>query len=289
MYSDSIKKRQQELLGVLFKKASGRFGFEEAEGADVSNDPDLDRLNKLINGATRLPTRSAKQKKSPILKLDELKIPQPETGRFDTPWFPVVGNRPIQSVDDILTDLPEVGTPNPFEAERTQITESENPQAAKLNWSDIKNVAGKQLRKMTGLDAIRGMYNNARDGVSSAITNVRQNPATPAGPQSESTSSGTPDTPTDTTTDGEGTATPEAPTTPEGGEPKKEPRALKDAKELAEQAKKTAQPPAVRPELDWNKVLKGLIEKLKRHKMVGIGGLGGFGLGALIGLSLIHI
>lgn len=228
MYSYSIRERQQELLDVLFKKASGRFEFEEDEGTGVSTDPEFEQLSRVLNEASRLPT-------------------------------------------------------NPFAAEQTKITEPEKPKVTKPNWSNIKRVAGDRIRKMTGVDAIVGMSGRVRDGMTPIISGVKQNLTAPAGSQPAPTN---PETPTSSAPEGEGGASPETPTTPEGGaptQPASKPKALTEAEQAAEKAKKNGQPPAKRAELDWNKVLKGLIEKLKRHKITGIGGLGGFGLGALIG------
>lgn len=223
---------------------------------------------------------SAKPAQAPLLQ----RVPAPTTAPAEpsvpTPdWTPLpvdadeveVGDYGDDDTDSPLTGAPDISplgqAPTPTPAK-----------ASKPNWSDIKHV-GSQLRKMTGLDAIKGMYDDARNGMSSIMTGVNQSRTAPANQE-------TPGAPTSSTPEGEGTAAPETPTTPEGGGSKPstpKPVAVRETEQAAEPGQKTTTPGGGGGTTDWNSVIDGLLDRVKRHKLMSIGGLGGAGLGALFG------
>lgn len=308
MYSDSIRERQQELLDVLFKKASGRSeaAFIKSAWPQLTDD-DVNLMRQQLMGKdqrTLAKAQEAKVKKELALKEEfqrlvaEYKRNNPN-GKFTDVTKSNLMRNAERNVKDrsvqesykqmeqahrrgmtAFSTTPSVPTTTPAEP----IIPS--PEQTPLSGEDtiIDPTSGVEIPDPVDVGEVE--FEGDSDGTTAetptepatqapATTTPTQAPAKPATQAPTSTPATTPTTAPVNPATSAPAQTPATPSTTPGGS--------QGGSENNGGGGTTSQPPAVRAELDWNKVLKGLIEKLKRHKMVGIGGLGGFGLGALIG------
>lgn len=311
MYSDSIRERQQELLDVLFKKASGRSEATFIKSAwPQPTGEQLDILRRTLTPeghAAAAQEAKAKQERALNEEYQRLendwKIKNP-----NAPLTPVTKGNLMRNAERNVKDrsvqesykqieqarLRSMGAFSPTPSAPTT-TPAEpiipSPEQTPLSGEDIiidDPTSGVEIPDPVDVGEVE--FEGDSDGTTTETPTepATQTPATTTPTQAPAEPTTQTPTSTPTTTP---TTTPVKPATPAPAQTPATPSTTPAGTPSTPQGGSgnnggggtTNQPPAVHAELDWNKVLKGLIEKLKRHKITGIGGLGGFGLGALIG------
>ena len=311
MYSDSIKKRQQELLGVLFKKASGRSEatfIKSAWPQPTGDQLDILRRTLTPEGHAAVAQEEKVKKERALEEEYQRLVAEYKSNNPNDKFTEVTKSNLRRNAERNVKDRSVQESYKQMEQARLRSMVAPSPSPSAPTKPSAEGAVSLPKPKVDTPNPVDVGEVDLEDvgyddsgiqfpGTPDILPLPRQTQTSTPTPTTEGNQTSTPtpttegnQTPTPTpTTEGNQTPTPtpitEGNQTPAtgAGEGTNTPGGSQGGSENNGGGGTTNQPPAVRPELDWNKVLKGLIEKLKRHKITGIGGLGGFGLGALIG------